>query len=167
MRNGFQLKDERLGYALLRVVLGVNLLMHGVGRILMGAGEFAFKLQTQFAHSPLPSWSVRSFGVVLPGIECLLGALILVGLRTRAALIATGALMALLTFGSGLIQDFTAAGTQLIYAAIIAEWIFRPGMEVDAAVTPSEAHGDHHCREEEGERSEDPHDDRAEYLVLK
>jgi thiosulfate dehydrogenase [quinone] large subunit len=120
MRNGFQLKDERLGYALLRVVLGVNLLMHGVGRILMGAGEFAFKLQTQFAHSPLPSWSVRSFGVVLPGIECLLGALILVGLRTRAALIATGALMALLTFGSGLIQDFTAAGTQLIYAAIIA-----------------------------------------------
>jgi thiosulfate dehydrogenase [quinone] large subunit len=119
MRNGFQLKDERLGYALLRVVLGVNLLMHGVGRILMGAGEFAFKLQTQFAHSPLPSWSVRSFGVVLPGIECLLGAL-MVGLRTRAALIATGALMALLTFGSGLIQDFTAAGTQLIYAAIIA-----------------------------------------------
>jgi len=120
MRVGFELKDERLGYALLRVVLGVNLLMHGVGRILMGAGEFGFKLQTQFAHSALPSWIVWGFGAVLPGIECLLGALILVGLRTRAALIGAGTLMAVLTFGSGMIQDFTAAGVQLMYAAIIA-----------------------------------------------
>jgi thiosulfate dehydrogenase [quinone] large subunit len=120
MRAGFELKDERLGYALLRVVLGVNLLMHGVGRMLMGLGQFGFKLQPQFAHSPLPSWAVWSFGAALPGIECLLGALILVGLRTRAALIAAGMLMVVLTFGSGLIQDFTAAGTQLMYAAIIA-----------------------------------------------
>jgi thiosulfate dehydrogenase [quinone] large subunit len=101
MRDGFELKDERLGYALLRIVLGVNLL-------------------TQFAHSPLPSWAVWGFGSALPGIECLLGALILVGLRTRAALIGAGTLMAVLTFGSCLIQDFTAAGTQLMYAAIIA-----------------------------------------------
>ena len=120
MRAGVELKDERLGYALLRVVLGVNLLMHGVGRMLMGVGQFGFKLQTQFAHSPLPSWSVWGFGAVLPGIECLLGALILVGLRTRAALIGAGTLMAVLTFGSGLIQDFTAAGMQLMDAAIIA-----------------------------------------------
>jgi len=49
-----------------------------------------------------------------------LGALILFGLRTRAALIASGALMVMLTFGSGLIRDFTAEGTQLMYAAIIA-----------------------------------------------
>jgi thiosulfate dehydrogenase [quinone] large subunit len=120
MRAGFEFKDERLGYALLRVVLGVNLSMHGVGRMLTGWGEFGFKLQTQFAHSLLPASAVWAFGELLPGIECLLGALILVGLRTRAALIAAGTLMAVLTFGSGLIQDFAAAGTQLMYAAIIA-----------------------------------------------
>jgi len=38
MGVGFELKDERLGYALLRVVLGANLLMHGVGLHIDGAG---------------------------------------------------------------------------------------------------------------------------------
>jgi thiosulfate dehydrogenase [quinone] large subunit len=117
---GADRKDERLGYALLRVGLGANLLMHGVGRILMGPGEFGFNLRTEFIHSHLPAQAVWAFGTVLPGIECLLGTLILFGLRTRAALIASGALMAVLTFGSGLIRDFTAEGTQLMYAAIIA-----------------------------------------------
>lgn len=120
IRVGFELKDERLGYALLRVVLGANLLMHGLGRILMGPGEFGFNLRAEFMHSRLPASAVWAFGTILPGIECLLGALILFGLRTRAALIASGALMVMLTFGSGLIRDFTAEGTQLMYAAIIA-----------------------------------------------
>ena len=120
MGAGFELKDERLGYAFLRVVLGANLLMHGVGRMLMGPGEFGFSLRTEFMHSRLPAQAVWVFGTVLPGIECLLGALILFGLRTRAALIASGALMVVLTFGSGLIRDFTAEGTQLMYAVIIA-----------------------------------------------
>jgi thiosulfate dehydrogenase [quinone] large subunit len=120
---GAERKDERLGYALLRVVLGSNLLMHGVGRILMGPGEFGFNLRTEFMHSRLPAPAVWAFGTVLPGIECLLGALILFGLRTRAALIASGALMAVLTFGSGLIRDFAAEETQLMYAAIIATMV--------------------------------------------
>jgi thiosulfate dehydrogenase [quinone] large subunit len=113
-------RDERLAYALLRVALGMNLLMHGVGRMLSGPGDFAFKLQAQFAQSPLPAWSVHMFGVLLPGVEAILGALLLVGLRTKAALVAAGLLMVTLTFGAGLIEDWTAAATELLYAAIIA-----------------------------------------------
>jgi len=86
----------------------------------MGPAEFEFNLGVQFMHSRLPAPAVWAFGTVLPGIEGLLGALILFGLRTRAALIASGALMVMLTFGSGLIHDFTAEGTQLKYTAIIA-----------------------------------------------
>jgi thiosulfate dehydrogenase (quinone) large subunit len=73
MRGRFDVGDETIAYALLRLVLGMNLMMHGVSRMLMGPGEFAGKLVTQFANTRLPEWMVWSFGVVLPGIEGLLG----------------------------------------------------------------------------------------------
>ena len=53
-------------------------------------------------------------------IETLLGLLILVGLRTRVALVAASLLMMVLTFGAAMIQDWSAAATQLIYAAIVS-----------------------------------------------
>ncbi len=120
MSDDLERRDEALAYALLRIVLGLNLAMHSVSRILMGAGEFAAKLTMQFAQTPLPRWSVYSFGVVLPGVEGMLGVLLLLGLRTKAALIGASLLMLVLTFGSSLVQDWQAAGTQLMYAAIIS-----------------------------------------------
>jgi thiosulfate dehydrogenase (quinone) large subunit len=120
MRLELQMRDERLGYVLLRLALGVNLLMHGVSRILMGPGDFAFKLQTQFANSVLPAAGVRVFGILLPGVETLLGFLILIGLRTRVALVATSLLMMALMFGSAIIQDWTLTATQLVYAAVVS-----------------------------------------------
>lgn len=137
MAKDLETRDGRLGYAVVRVVLGVNLTMHGVSRFLMGPGEFGFKLQTQFAHSPLPAKFVWAFGTMLPGIEALLGVLILFGLRTRAALVGAGMLMAVLTFGVCLIQDFAAAGLQLTYAVVIAGLVALVrynGWSVDAAM---------------------------------
>lgn len=116
--------DQRLAYALLRIVVGLNLLMHGVSRIVMGAGIFASKLVAQFAHAPLPQWSVWSFGMVLPAIEALLGFLLLIGLRTRAALVAASLLIMVLTFGSALVQDWPAAGLQLSYALVYSVLLF-------------------------------------------
>jgi thiosulfate dehydrogenase (quinone) large subunit len=135
VRAELQMRDERLGYVLLRLALGVNVLMHGVSRILMGPGDFAFKLQTQFADSMLPAPVVHAFGIVLPGIETLLGLLILIGLRTRVALVGASLLMMVLTFGAAMIQDWSAAATQLVYAAIISGLIVLQrfdGWSVDA-----------------------------------
>jgi thiosulfate dehydrogenase (quinone) large subunit len=135
MRARFDGNDETIAYALLRVVLGMNLLMHGVSRMLMGPGEFAGKMVTQFAATRLPEWMVWSFGVVLPGIEGLLGVLLLLGMRTKAALIGAATLMVALTFGSGLLQNWGAAETQLLYAAIISGLLFLRrfnGWSVDA-----------------------------------
>jgi thiosulfate dehydrogenase (quinone) large subunit len=116
--------DGQIAYALLRIVVGTNLMMHGVSRMMAGPSEFAAKLVEQFAHSPLPAWSVWGFGLVLPSIEGLLGLLILSGLRTRAALIAGSALIVVLTFGSALVQDWSAAGIQLNYALVYSLLIF-------------------------------------------
>jgi thiosulfate dehydrogenase [quinone] large subunit len=116
--------DERLAYALLRIVVGVNLMMHGISRIHSGPGEFAAKLVMQFEHTPLPSWSVWGFGLILPSIEAMLGLLLLLGLRTRATLVAATLLIAILTFGSAFIQDWSAASVQLTYAIVYAALLF-------------------------------------------
>jgi thiosulfate dehydrogenase [quinone] large subunit len=135
MVNEPKLRNEQLGYALLRAVVGVNLMMHGVSRMITGPGEFAAKLVMQFEHTPLPAWSVWVFGLMLPAIEGLLGLLILAGLRTRAALVAASLVIMLLTFGSALLQDWPAAGTQLTYALVYSVLIFLhqyDGWSIDA-----------------------------------
>jgi thiosulfate dehydrogenase [quinone] large subunit len=135
MRAAFESSDERLAYALLRVVVGTNLMMHGVSRMIAGPGEFAAKLVMQFAHAPLPAWSVWAFGLTLPAIEGGLGLLLLIGLRTRAALIAASALIIVLTFGSSLLQDWATVGIQLTYAVVYAALLFLHkynGWSVDA-----------------------------------
>lgn len=124
MDVGLANDDQRLAYALLRIVVGLNLLMHGISRMLIGPGVFASKLVGQFAHAPLPVWSIWSFGMVLPALEALLGLLLLLGLRTRAALVAASLLIMVLTFGSALVQDWSAAGTQLSYALIYSVLLF-------------------------------------------
>src|SRR5437660_1751187 len=114
MRFNTSNSDEKIAYALLRAVTGVNLLMHGVSRLLAGPAGFAGHLDEQFAHSPLPPASVHLFGTLLPATEGLIGLLLLIGLKTRWALIAASFLMMVLTFGSALVQDWSAAGTQLV-----------------------------------------------------
>ena len=134
-------RDERLAYALLRATAGVNLLMHGVSRALAGTGEFAAKLVTQFEHTLLPAWSVWVFGLTLPLLEGLLGLLLLLGLRTRAALIAASLLILVLTFGSALLQDWSAASTQLTYAAVYAALLFlrrHNGWSIDSSMASRE-----------------------------
>jgi len=117
-------RDRRLAYALLRILVGINLIMHGVSRMLMGPSVFAEKLTAQFGHSPLPLRGAWAFGMVLPAIEALLGMLLLLGLRTRAALVASLFLMMLLTLGVALVQDWSAAGLQLTYGLVLAALLF-------------------------------------------
>jgi thiosulfate dehydrogenase (quinone) large subunit len=112
--------DRRLAYALLRAIIGVNLAVHGISRLLAGPHAFAASLVGMFRATPLPAWSVMSFGLVLPWVEAALGLVLLLGLATRFALIAASLTIMALTFGSTLRQDWESAGLQLIYAAIYA-----------------------------------------------
>ncbi|GGH14203.1 DoxX family membrane protein [Silvibacterium dinghuense] len=112
--------DEKLAYGLLRALAGLNLLMHGASRILGGASAFSGKMQAEFAHSVLPPVLTQLFFSVLPPVEMILGALLLIGLRTRATLVAAMVWMMVLTFGSSLIQDWQAASIQLLYGLVYA-----------------------------------------------
>jgi len=99
-------------------------MMHGISRLMAGPAQFAAKTTTQFSHTPLPSWIVWPFAIALPPIEGLLGFLLLIGLRTNAALIAGLVWLLVLTFGSSLIQDWQAAEAQLTYALAYAALLF-------------------------------------------
>ena len=111
-------RDIELAYALLRASLGLNILMHGLARLIAGAGTFARSLVSMFASTPLPAWSVYDFAVAVPFIETLLGALLLIGFKTRWVLIGGCGLLFMLTFGSSLRQDWETTALQLIYTTL-------------------------------------------------
>ena len=47
----------------------------------------------------MPVWSLWLVGVIIPFVELIAGALVIIGFRTRAALIALGLVLAVVTFG--------------------------------------------------------------------
>ena len=132
-----RLDDSSLAYALLRVTFGLNIFLHGTSRLLGGIGNFVSGLIKMFQNTVLPTAVVVPFGYALPWLEAALGLLIIVGFRTREALVAGSLLMLALTFGTALRQDWDVAGVQLlytaIYAALIAALRFN-GLSVDQKV---------------------------------
>jgi thiosulfate dehydrogenase [quinone] large subunit len=115
--------DSSLAYALLRITLGLNIFMHGTSRLLAGVGNFVSGMIKLFQGTVLPTAVVVPFGYALPWLEAGLGFLIIVGFRTREALVAGSLLMLALTFGTALRQDWEVAGVQLLYSAVYAALI--------------------------------------------
>ena len=109
--------DGSLAYGLFRFTFGLNIMMRGVVRIALGLPAFQGYMLTQFKDVPvMPSAFLIPFATVLPFVETLIGLCILLGFQTRAALIAGALMIAGLTFGTMLRQDFTIAWLQLDYA---------------------------------------------------
>lgn len=114
----FGLSDGEAGYALLRVTLGLNILMHGVVRLVGGPGAFAEGLVKAFSTTFLPLVLVRPFALVLPFAEVLVGVPLLLGLLTRPVLLAGGLLMMALVFGTAARSDWETLGVQMLYVAL-------------------------------------------------
>lgn len=96
------IKDFHRAWALLfaRVVLGLIFFMAGVWKVFqLGPLEHARQYFLPFSDTFLPVWSLWLVGVTIPFIELIAGALVLLGLRTRNALIALGFVLAIVTFG--------------------------------------------------------------------
>ena len=83
-----------------RLVLGLIFFMAGIFKVFqLGPLEHARKYFLPFADTFLPVWSLWFIGVTVPFIELLAGGLVILGLRTREALIALGAVLVIVTFG--------------------------------------------------------------------
>jgi thiosulfate dehydrogenase [quinone] large subunit len=97
--------DRAWAILLARLVLGLIFFMAGVMKVFqLGPLNHARKYFLPFADTFLPVWSLWAMGVVIPFVELIAGALVLLGLRVREALIALGFVLAIVTFGH-LLQD--------------------------------------------------------------
>lgn len=108
---------HKTAYALVRICLGINILMHGLVR-LVRMSAFEATLQAQFSHTFLPVFSVHLAGWLIMLGETTVGTLVVLGLALRPALIAGLLEMLLLQFGVTLIGNWSVAGIQLIYVVI-------------------------------------------------
>jgi len=104
-------------YALLRITLGINLLIHGLVRF---GNYFVFieTMEKNFKKTFLPQIILDSFVWILPPFEALIGLFLILGLMTRVSVILGAALLMILIFGTGLLQDWSTMSFQMIYATI-------------------------------------------------
>jgi uncharacterized membrane protein YphA (DoxX/SURF4 family) len=84
-----------------RLTLGLIFFMAGAWKVFtLGPLAHAQKLFVDpYADTFLPRWSLWATGTVVPFVELVAGALLLIGFRTRTALLALGGVLVLVTFG--------------------------------------------------------------------
>ena len=110
-------KHREVAYTLLRLTLGIVFLFAGIGKFRGGLGNFAGGMLQQFSGK-LPAVLVEPFAYTLPFAETTLGALILLGLFTPAALTLSGLLLAALTFGTVMSGDFPTVAHNVQYGLV-------------------------------------------------
>ena len=112
--------DAVLGYTVLRLALGLDILMHGLSRFIVGLDRFALPTIKEFAHTILPPALVAPMVYAIPLVETVAGTLILFGLWTRYALLLNALLILVLIFGTTIRQDWNVLSQQVVYPIIIS-----------------------------------------------
>ena len=104
----------------MRITYGVIFLFYGLGKFMGGLSSFVGGMNQQFSGK-LPAFMVMPFAYVLPFGELVSGALILLGLFTRAGLLIAGLLLIGLTFGLVMLGRADGVAHNLIY--VLANFI--------------------------------------------
>ena len=118
-RPGDNSLGRALGYFILRLSLGVDMLMHYVVRTWGISKDFVPVTEKMFEGNLLPMSWVHVFLTVLPYFEGVLGVLLILGLLSRWALTAEGLLVTVLMFGTSLRSDWTVVSHQMIYILFV------------------------------------------------
>ena len=103
-------------FAILRATVGVVFLFFGIGKFVLGVAASAAGIEQMFVKTWLPPGGVHAFAVVLPFLEVTIGALLVLGLFTRLALVAAGLLILMLTAGLSVAAVAQAVALNLVYA---------------------------------------------------
>jgi thiosulfate dehydrogenase [quinone] large subunit len=103
---------------LIRFSLGIIFIAHGIGKVLTYP-QSPTGIIDGFAETWLPSIVVVPFAYVLPFLELALGLAILVGFRYVPALVITGALLAILSFGKVIQGQPAGVAPNLTYLLVV------------------------------------------------
>lgn len=108
-----------------RLVLGLIFFMAGVMKVFqLGPLNHARKYFLPFADTFLPVWSLWGMGVVIPFVELIAGAMVILGLRVREALVALGFVLAIVTFGHLLKEPLYEFHTHVIPRLALLLFVF-------------------------------------------
>jgi thiosulfate dehydrogenase [quinone] large subunit len=118
-KTGDNSLGRALGYFILRLSLGVDMLMHYVVRTWGISKDFVPVTEKMFVGNLLPMSWVHTFLTILPYFEGLLGVLLILGFLSRWALTAEGLLVTVLLFGTSLRSDWTVVSHQMIYILFV------------------------------------------------
>jgi thiosulfate dehydrogenase [quinone] large subunit len=116
--------DTSLAYGILRFAFGINIFGHGFIRVMTGTDKFVVWMLKEMQGTMMPEFMVRPFGYLVPWAETTLGLLLILGLFTRTSLVLGGLLIAALTFGTALRQDWGVAGLQVTYSLVYFVLLF-------------------------------------------
>ena len=108
-----------------RLVLGLIFFMAGVMKVFqLGPLNHARKYFLPFADTFLPVWSLWAMGVVIPFVELIAGAMVILGIRVREALVGLGFVLAVVTFGHLLEQPLYEFHTHVIPRLALVLFLF-------------------------------------------
>lgn len=97
----------------------------------LGPLEHARKYFLPYADTFLPLWSLWFVGVIIPFIELFAGALVILGLRTREALVSLGFVLVIVTFGHLLKEPLYEFHTHVIPRLALLLLVFLLPREYD------------------------------------
>ncbi len=112
-----------MGFALLRVLLGINMLTRSLVR-LPEVNAFASGMADGFADTFLPGPFVFGFAYVIVIAETIIGVMLILGWKTRWALVAMGGLLCALAFGMLLQENYGTAANIVVYAIAVSGLLF-------------------------------------------
>ena len=109
------LSNIELAFLVGRVLVGINLLGHGLVR-LPKVPAFRTWMVAYFQGTLLPGWLVAPFATAIPYVEFGIGLLLISGLFTKPALVVAATVLGMLLLGSCLKEQWESVGAQLVYA---------------------------------------------------
>jgi uncharacterized membrane protein YphA (DoxX/SURF4 family) len=114
-------RDRSWAILIARWILGLIFFMAGEWKVfVLGPLEHARRLFVEpYLHTFLPRWALWATGTVVPMVELIAGALLLLGLWTREALLALGGVLVLVTFGHLLAEPLYEFHTHVIPRAAL------------------------------------------------
>lgn len=123
------MSNQVLAYTMFRLFMGLNMFLHGAVRLGPNYQKFIDWTRGVFENTWLPEWLVTLEAQLIPGVEMLIGILLIIGFKTRFAVILGFVLMATLVFGMNIVQDWELVNRHLIY--VIALFILMYNMELN------------------------------------
>lgn len=115
-----------------RLVLGLIFFMAGWWKVfVLGPIEHVRMFFLPYSDTFLPVWSLWAMGFVIPFVELLAGGLVIIGLRTRDALVALGFVLAVVTFGHLLKEPLYEFHTHVIPRLILLLFVLVMPREAD------------------------------------